>query len=731
MTTFTAHHLYELLPAIYRLRDADQGYALRSLLAVIAREIGLVEEDIERLYANWFIETSDEWVVPYIGDLLGVRGLHALEATGFTRRAFVANTLGYRRRKGTATMLEQLARDTTQWNARAVEFFELLGTTQCINHLRPHNVRTPDLRQTNALELLDTPFDGSGHTVDVRRIATGRGRHNIANIGIFLWRLQAYYVARSTPRPVADLADGRYTFSSLGNDASLFNRPQTESTITQLADEVNVPGPLRRRALYDDLENYWRVLTTGKGSLVSRYLDPRQPVLQIYFDQPCVAAGANDDCVPLRPEEIIACDLSKWDTPDWQPPESQPYTRMIVRPGDAPTFETKVAVDPALGRLAVLQNVTNRPAKIEVSFVYGFSGDLGGGPYDRRFVPQVNDPVPVPYENTVAAPSGLGKLYRVSAAGFSTLGAALTQWALDDKPDAVIQIDDSRTYEEDLTVAMPATDLVIQAANRQRPTLIGDLSIQRPTLIGDLSISGAQQGRLALNGLLLAGSVTVADDSLRQLDIVHCTLVPGVNLAADGKPAQPETPSVAVSSTNKTLALNVVRSITGPLRLPEKMVGLHAQDCIIESPQRGHPASLMPALVSADLSTFPAHLPAAPKVRVSIGGDGPYEAVLRAKPANLAQACYRLQEAIRNVHPTAAFTGTEVMAIDSRLVVLAGTPAEVTIEPVEHDGTAVGLKLTQAQAEQRLAVVSAELARFLTLTSDASQLAVAMGAELA
>ena len=200
MTTYTAERIYELLPAIYRLRDAEQGYPLRSLLSVVAREIGIVEEDIARLYANWFIETSDEWVVPYIGDLLGVRGLHALEDAGFTRRAFVANTLSYRRRKGTPTMLEQLARDTTQWNARVVEFFELLGTTQYLNHLRPHNVRTPDLRQTNALELLDTPFDGIGHTADVRRIAVGRGKHNIPNIGIFLWRLQAYNV---TPQHAA------------------------------------------------------------------------------------------------------------------------------------------------------------------------------------------------------------------------------------------------------------------------------------------------------------------------------------------------------------------------------------------------------------------------------------------------------------------------------------------------------------------------------------------------
>jgi hypothetical protein len=45
---------------------------------------------------------------------------------------------------------------------------------------------------TNPLELIDTPFDTAAHTVDVRRIANRRGKHNIPNVGIFLWRLQAY-----------------------------------------------------------------------------------------------------------------------------------------------------------------------------------------------------------------------------------------------------------------------------------------------------------------------------------------------------------------------------------------------------------------------------------------------------------------------------------------------------------------------------------------------------------
>src|SRR5204862_269450 len=126
----TSDRLYNLLPVIYRLRDAEQGEPLRALLSIVSDEFAAVEADISGLYENWFIETSDEWVVPYIGDLLAVRGLNIIKATAFSQRAYVANTLFYRRRKGTAYVLEVLARDVTGWPARAVEFFELLQTTQ-------------------------------------------------------------------------------------------------------------------------------------------------------------------------------------------------------------------------------------------------------------------------------------------------------------------------------------------------------------------------------------------------------------------------------------------------------------------------------------------------------------------------------------------------------------------------------------------------------------------------
>ena len=122
--------LYELLPGVHRLRDAQQGYPLRAVLRVINEQVNLVEDDIAQLYDNWFIETCQDWVVPYIGDLIGHRPVHEAGEAGdvaspqerarnrtLVPRREVANLLSSRRRKGTLALLELLARDVAGWPA--------------------------------------------------------------------------------------------------------------------------------------------------------------------------------------------------------------------------------------------------------------------------------------------------------------------------------------------------------------------------------------------------------------------------------------------------------------------------------------------------------------------------------------------------------------------------------------------------------------------------------------
>lgn len=574
MTRFTPETLWERLPAVYRLRDAEQGGQLRALIEVLGEQARLVEEDIAGLYENWFIETCDEWVVPYIGDLLGVRSLHAIApGTEFTARPRVANTLAFRRRKGTATMLEQLARDATGWPARAVEFFEILATTQHTNHVRPHN-RTTELRDAG-LELLDTAFDTVPHTADVRRIAAGRGRHNIPNVGLFLWRLQSYFIERAEARAVTDPPDGRFRVHPFGLDVPLFNRPRTEMEITHLAEEHNVPGRLRRRPLYDELEAARAAYRAGRAADLL-YTGP-QPVIEVFLE------GAAE---PLRPEQILVCDLSDWDQPGWAPPDDA-----VLTDPDGDSFRTRVAVDPVLGRVATLDGVPV-PGRLDTSHAHGFPGDLGGGPYNRRASLDSVLDRPVTWRATVGG----------AGADFTTLTDALTSttpgspgW--NDQPAGsvgVIAIIDNGSYAESLTgtarLRVPDGSLLVLVAAGTGPPGPGAPPTtgaalapdgRRAHLIGDIAVDGTAPatsttpGTLVLDGLWIEGRLRVLDGHVGRVRIAHTTL--GLH--------RPDDPvGITVDAGNPELIVELDHALCGPIRAPAGIREVRVADSVIQAP---------------------------------------------------------------------------------------------------------------------------------------------------
>ncbi len=501
---YTTDQLYRLLPAIYRIRDAERGEPLRALIAVLAEQAAILEQDIERLYENGFIETCDEWVVPYIGDLLGVRGLHQISGASFSQRARVANTLGYRRRKGTASMLEQLARDTTGWPARAVEFFQVLGTTQYINHVRLGNVRTPNLRGGETLELLGGPFDTIAHSVDVRHIDTGRGRHNIMNVGLFLWRLQAYAVPRS---PAYSHGDGCFSFNQLGQDAPLFNHPITEIDPAHLATELNVPGPVRRSALHSSL-------ASNEERLYGENLS-----LRVWVDGKAVER-----------ERVVMCNLSGF--------EHRPR-------------KERVAVDPVLGRIALPAG--ENASAVHVEYYYGFAADVGGGSYERSLT---------------ASDQRARRYPVAKSSANDTLQKALDQWVEEGRRNAVIEIEDSEQYEESPHLTIPAgRTLEIRAAGGSRPVLrlngamaIAGAALDDPREVGArLILDGL---------LVTGGRIEIRSGALDALEIRHCTLVPGWSLQLDGTPRNPRRASLVVLGGNEQLKISVMRTISGRLHLP-------------------------------------------------------------------------------------------------------------------------------------------------------------------
>ncbi|MBD9482015.1 hypothetical protein IB229_03460 [Pseudomonas sp. PDM14] len=551
-----ADYLFARLPAFYRERDEQLGGPLQALLEVIAAQGAVLEADIERLYDNWFIETCDDWLIPYIGDLLGVRGLYAVSGTqSFGQRALVANTLRLRRRKGTVPVLEQLAFDSSGWRARAVEFFELLGTTQQVNHLRPHSLRTPDLRQAARLERIDGPFDSSAHTAEVRRPSAGR--YNIANVGLYVWRLQAYPLQRSQARAIAGMP-GCYSVDALGrsfvddpllHDGMLFNRPRSESEVTRLAQPINVPEPLSRRVLHDELTGLRQTLADG-GTPELLYFAAKpgeyDPVLRIWLDGLQVPAA-----------HLVVCNLAE--IPNVNPPAWRPMpAQLSVKPSSggaavvfpAPGSDTPlVGIDPLLGRIRLPAGVTVQ--KVEVSWAYGFPGDVGGGPYDRRPVSAEDDA-----RQGLLDPAGY-TLLRVPQ-DFPDLNQALQAVVPGSRVLIRLQGDSSEVLS--VSLDLPDTELAIEAANQRRPVLIGDL------LIG-----GNGDTRITLSGLLLDGKLRLQGD-LREVALRHCSLVP----ARGGIHHEDK-------ARGRTLSINLTHCLCGPLRSEGALAEVSARYCVFDN----------------------------------------------------------------------------------------------------------------------------------------------------
>ena len=169
---------------------------------------------------------------------------------------------------------------------------------------------TLDVRNGDALEGLDGPFDEIAHTVEVRRINSrhSQGRYNIPSVGLFVWRLKAYPVTQTPAYCLEEEGPHCYTFSALGNDTPLYIRPQQEAEPTDIAGEMNLPIPIRRRAFETRMTDYY-----GEGKSLYIWQGTR--------------GGSRE---PIPPDRIIAADLSDW--------------RYLPRRGF-------IAVDPKLGRI--------------------------------------------------------------------------------------------------------------------------------------------------------------------------------------------------------------------------------------------------------------------------------------------------------------------------------------------------------------------------------------------
>ncbi|SFR07301.1 hypothetical protein [Poseidonocella sedimentorum] len=322
--------LYAALPEILRARDAETGEALRALLALLGEQGDTLFEEADRLYDNQFIETCEDWLVPYLGALVGYRPVH--DVGPVSQRALVGRWIALTRAKGTAAALEEVARGATNWPAKVTEYFQLLAHPQFMNHIRPEAHGALDMRRVPRLEALGSAFDSAHYTVDTGRIPLGEGRHNVQNIGIALWRLRP----DAWPRHRAFVRGARrFTVHPLGLDTRLFNLPESETGTDTLAGAVNLPIPLERRHLAANLAAF----------------TPR--AFRIWVD-------GNE----VPPSGLRVCNLSD------------------AGGGWAHAPDGVVAIDPVLGRINTPADAP-APELVEVEAQTALMGDLGGGAYER------------------------------------------------------------------------------------------------------------------------------------------------------------------------------------------------------------------------------------------------------------------------------------------------------------------------------------------------------------
>jgi hypothetical protein len=545
--------LWTLLPALYRAEDSpefDRRGPLRELVDRIGAQAAIVRRSVDRLWEDQSIESCDDWVIDYIGDLLATNLVASLDARG--RRVDVGKTIYYRRRKGTVGLLEELATDITGWSVRVVEFFHLLARTrhgldpaiglpalptdprgrlQRAQRLVGAQTRTAaggfaDLRNVHGANLAGTAFDEFFHTADMRRGRGTTGWHNIPHLGVFVWRLKSFAVQQITPVQDATCTN-QYTFDPTGRDIPLYaadDHPFRDRWISP--QEHQVPGPITADLLHAAFVHLYRD-DAPRSIGVHRWVGGASPYLFV------------------PPAEV-----------------SQ----------DPRVSTGRFAIDPVRGRIIASAGAPAAPPAAadglyRVDYHYGFSSEIGAGPYDRRV--QRNAATAATSPATAPAPVHV-------AGGADRLEQALQTLG----PTASVVIDDSLTYTAvaNLTAIRSAA---LRAKNLSRPLV-------RPAATTAWVFTGANDAVLLLDGIFLSGAHLVLRGSFDSVALSCCTLDPGTwnpagndwATAADSRPLAAT--ELRIEGTVRRLVID--RCITGPISDNAGVVeSVTATDSIIQA----------------------------------------------------------------------------------------------------------------------------------------------------
>lgn len=215
-----AASLYRLLPGVYRARD-KQG-ELQRFLALFADELWRMRARLDQQWRDLYIDSCQDWVIPYLAELVGTSVL--FDDAG-RNRVDVKNTMRWRRQKGTAAGLEDVAAGVGGWGAHLAEMFERTVWMQNLAHVKRNAVFALDLRDADAMAALSTPFSGAHAFVDLRPADQRAGWFGPRKLAVFEWPLGSYPLRHVRPAQLvtpAPLGVARYRFAPLGADTQLY-----------------------------------------------------------------------------------------------------------------------------------------------------------------------------------------------------------------------------------------------------------------------------------------------------------------------------------------------------------------------------------------------------------------------------------------------------------------------------------------------------------------------------
>jgi hypothetical protein len=619
-----AERIWALLPAIYRTLDAGPtpgaNGPLRELVNRIGAQAAVVRQNIDRLSENQSIELCDDWVIPYLGDLVATRIVSCLDADA--QRIDVAKTIYYRRRAGTLGILEQLAADIATIDARCVEFFRRLGRTR--HQFDPplsYQIKNPnsgpvgftgsalevaegligpysgtpaggfaDLRNRYATSNTGTAFDEFSYTADLRRPVESLGWYNIRNLGVFLWWLQAFPISAATPVASTSLsAAGNpcFTFDPSGRDVPLF-------------------APSQRAATSQTAEEFW-----GEN-----WASPSEWVLPVAIRQ----SLWNQLLLSGTPEFLYGNAF---------------WVGLLAGGSSAPVPVNTLDIHPQRGRFSFAAGMPL--GTITVNYSFGLLLAIGAGGYNDDVLTDL--PLPAISNQVSGGADGPGL-----DPPLATISAGST--------DATLQMADSLTYPgpaQSLTV--PAgTTVAVTAASGQRAVLRwagAAPGTSTWTIVGEGGATGTPTV-LILEGIWFTGVDIVLQGTFDAVYLRIVTLDPGTSGAGNMPPSLYETaidgqllyPSTLWIEGTVT-SLTVERSITGPIRTRNGGVvtELNATDSVIQSIPT-HAVSTTAPMAAAPALFDPASLAAAlkfdtgPLATTALSGDAALAAALAAFDPN-------------------------------------------------------------------------------------------------